>query len=380
MRKFSLSRLFGRSPARSESAPDANAAREPKPPADGIHVSPQGVLHLQGDLATLALHGGARHQVMMRNAGAGVTVSVASIPHPGGEELRFAKEFALVQAGAAQALFASTVAAWYRMLWLAPQTAGPAPGLGYVATPNAFAPGGAHAGDHRAGRMHGALMILIGGLIAMIFMIGFGMLFAPGAGVPGSSPMALSGAAGASLSQAAPMPSSPPVAGGAVEQAPEAAVTQAQSLLQQARLAPAEFARLNGSSHRIQVREGSATLMAFSDPNCPACQELEREAATFKPGQGFAVIPVAFQPGSRVLVAKVLCSKDQARAWADALRGVTPNEQPCEAGLRKVDENNNLFASIGASVTPTLVSANGQLSHGSATGLVLQLFASKYAK
>jgi thiol:disulfide interchange protein DsbC len=120
--------------------------------------------------------------------------------------------------------------------------------------------------------------------------------------------------------------------------------------------------------------------MAFSDPNCPACQELEREAASLKSGQGFAVIPVGFQPGSRVLAAKVLCAKDQARAWADALRGVAPNEQPCEAGLRKVDENNNLFASIGASATPTLVSANGQLAQGSAPSAQLQLFASSYAK
>lgn len=366
MSKFSLSRIFGRTSKAGDSpAPglvDSARAGGPsagaglKAPEDGIHVSPQGVLHLQGDHATLALHGGARHQVMMQNAGAGITVSLISSPHPGAPELRYAKEFALVQASAAQTMFSSTVAAWHRTLWIAPEVAGSS----------------GRPQDAAGSKRSTFALITAGALVAVAFMIGMGMLLnAPSAAPTAPSLAGQSPAAGAAaVPQTATLPS----------QSPEAALAQAQSRLQQARLPQAELSRVNASAHRIQVREGSAVLMAFSDPNCPACQELEREAATLKAGQGFAVIPVGFQPGSRVLAARVLCAKDPARAWADTMRGIAPTEQACEAGLRKVDENNNLFASIGASATPTLLAANGQMAQGAASGTELQQFASAYAK
>jgi protein-disulfide isomerase len=377
MGKFSLSSLFGRSsgsarspngghpaPHQPSQSPEADGKGSDQgvagPPEDGIHVSVQGVLHLQGDSATLALNGGARHQVLMHNAGSGITVSVTSWPHPGAQELRYAKEFALVQAGAAQAMFSATVAAWHRTLWTAPEVSG----AGLVSR-------SAQPGSRRS-----ALLLVAGGaLAAVVLMTGAGLLMSPPSAAPAPSPLAAAPDAAAALAPAQ-MPATQPAAG----QISQAALAEAQSRLQQARLPQAELSRVNSSAHRIQVREGSAALAAFSDPNCPACQELEREATALKAGQGFAVIPVGFQPGSRVLAARVLCAKDPVKAWADAIRGVAPAEQACEAGLRKIDENNNLFASIGASATPTLVAANGQLAQGAATGAQLQLFASTYAK
>lgn len=379
MSKFSLSRLLGRrssSPDRSgrsgqllEDGPQAESIDILKPPADGIHVSPQGALHLQGDSATLAFNSGARHQVQMQNVGSGITVSVVSTQHQGAPELRFSKEFALVQAGAAQAMFAGTVATWYRTLWSLPS--------GHAAS---F--GGSPGTPQSASRRSALMFVTAGALGAVLVMTGAGMLLSPptpaiAASSQGAAPAA---AAGANNPAAAAAMASPFAAAQVAAETQAAAGRGSGSALQQAKLSTSDLARVNTTAHRIRIREGSAVLSVFSDPNCPACQELEREASGIKAGQGLTIIPVAFQTGSRTLVARVLCSKDPAKAWADAMRGVAPTAQACEAGLRKVDENNTLFGSIGASATPTLMAANGQLAEGPAKLEHLQLFASMYAK
>ena len=306
------------------------------PVADGIHVSAIGALHLDGDSATLALTSGARHQISLTSMASGIAVSICSTPSPGGAELHTRREFPLVQASRAQEMFASTVSAWLQTLH------------------------GAVAG-HSAGASRSRWPVFFGGLVVGgALLVAFSFVSAPPAAQFAAAPPAAAPAAGDASAALA------------------AAAAQAARQMQQARLAPKDLERVV-SSARIALRSGATPLVAFSDPNCPACQELEREAASLKPGVGFTIIPVAFQPGSRELVAKVLCAADPARAWADAIRGIAPKADACEAGLRKVDDNNALFADIGASATPTLVAGNGQLAQGSAQAAQLEVFASQYA-
>lgn len=312
-----------------------------QPVADGIHVSALGALHLDGDSATLALTSGARHQIVMGSMESGIAVSICSTPNPGAAELRTRREFPLVQASRAQEMFASTVSAWHQTLH------------------------GAGAGPSQVSSRPRWPVFFGGLVVGAALLVAFSFVSAPPAAQVAAAPPAA----------AAPAAALP---GGEAQAALAAAAAQAARQMQQARLAPKELARVS-SSARIALRPGATPLVAFSDPNCPACQELEREAASLKSGVGFAVIPVAFQPGSRDLVAKVLCAADPARAWADAIRGVAPKTDACEAGLRKVDENNALFADIGASATPTLVAGNGQLAQGSAQASQLEVFASQYA-
>ena len=327
-------------------------AFKPNMPEEGIHVTHLGVLHLHGDRATLALSTGARHTVIMNNSGlAFIAVSISSVAHPGGEEMKVVQEFPLVRAQQAQDMFSRTVASWFTSLAVLPGRSTASRWPHFV-----------------VGMVAGAILLTAVGLMITPRM--------PSAGVP------------AKLGSSAPMAPAPgwPAAQPQVAaanpgaMAPDpAALAQAQRQLEQARLSTKELERV-GSAHRIAIRPGSSTLTAFSDPNCPACQELEREAGGMKAGQGFSIIPVAFQPGSRALVAQVLCSKDPARAWVDALGGRPPKEPACDSGLRQVDENNALFSQIGASATPTLVAANGQLAQGAATTAKLELFAANYAK
>lgn len=101
-------------------------------------------------------------------------------------------------------------------------------------------------------------------------------------------------------------------------------------------------------------------VVMFADPNCAACREFEGWIAadqykTFSP----LVVPVAFRSGSREAAAAVLCAKDQAKAWADAVAG-KPGEA-CEDGLKQIDINNAAFQAMGLTYTPTFVALNGAL-------------------
>ena len=110
-----------------------------------------------------------------------------------------------------------------------------------------------------------------------------------------------------------------------------------------------------------RFRDGDAFVM-FSDPNCPACRQfeakMEAENWPFTP----LVIPVAFQEGSDLVAAGVLCSKDVSKAWTQAVSGKA--SPICTKGRSQVASNNNVFTLLGFNSTPTFVSMSGQVYRG----------------
>jgi len=106
---------------------------------------------------------------------------------------------------------------------------------------------------------------------------------------------------------------------------------------------------------------GDAFVM-FSDPNCPACRSFEQ--AMQKAHWPFTplVIPVAFQRGSVDAAAAVLCAKDVAKAWEQAVVGKPANA--CENGRRQVELNNRGFEQLGLTSTPAFVAMNGSVYQG----------------
>ena len=174
--------------------------------------------------------------------------------------------------------------------------------------------------------------------------------------------------------------------GAALSQAQPESVRAAEQLLAQlagggkggsadgpAKLTPQEVSQVQ-KAKSIDVLPAAAQLIAFSDPLCPSCKELDVEAEKLPSGTGFKVIPVGFQDGARAVAAAVLCSKDPKAAWSAALRGQKPTEPACEAGLQAVDENNRLFTAIGATATPTLMAPNGTVAAGSTDAKTLAVF------
>jgi protein-disulfide isomerase len=140
-----------------------------------------------------------------------------------------------------------------------------------------------------------------------------------------------------------------------------------------AKLTPREVDQVQ-KAKSIDVRPAAVQLVAFSDPLCPSCKELDVEVEKLPNTTGFKVVPVGFQDGAREVAAAVLCSKDPKAAWVAALRGQKPNEAACEAGLQAVDENNRLFTAIGATATPTLMAPNGTVAAGSTDAKTLAVF------
>ncbi|MDL5034386.1 thioredoxin fold domain-containing protein [Pelomonas sp. APW6] len=148
--------------------------------------------------------------------------------------------------------------------------------------------------------------------------------------------------------------------------APGAGAKQQQAVLSD------EEAKKVASAGRVLVREGKKMLVAFSDPNCPSCRDLDMQASRFDGNTGLTVIPVAYKEGSRDLAASILCSTNPGKAWADYMQaGKRPGNGPCDKGLALVDANKVLFEQIGGTATPTLVAPNGTLAAGAADTPVL---------
>lgn len=124
----------------------------------------------------------------------------------------------------------------------------------------------------------------------------------------------------------------------------------------------------------ILLGKGGPQLIVFSDPNCPFCQELEpalHEVAAYAQP---IVIPVAFKSTSKELVASALCAADPVAAWKRVIQSGQMAGKACAEGLKKVEENNRLFADLSLTATPTLISPGGRLAASSATAAQLKEF------
>lgn len=172
---------------------------------------------------------------------------------------------------------------------------------------------------------------------------------------------------GLMMTQTAPQADAAVIARGSMSQAPGAQPDVSQSALPPpVMLMPDELARVAGASMFVRGLEGGKLAYVFSDPLCPSCKDLDRQAEVAQASIRLAVVPVAFKDGSEELAAGALCSKDPAKAWAQIMSSGYSDEKVCDAGLKKVRANNELFKSLGFGQTPTLVSPKGTLAAGAA--------------
>jgi protein-disulfide isomerase len=142
-------------------------------------------------------------------------------------------------------------------------------------------------------------------------------------------------------------------------------------------LSDAERKAVATKGSKIAMGGAGGEVTIFTDPKCPFCQRLEESIdEVVKAGKAKPVlVPVAFKDGSRALIASVLCSKDPVASWKKVVRTGEPAGPACEAGLKKVDQNNKLFEELRLSATPTMLSPKGLVAAGFATGADLTLFA-----
>lgn len=130
------------------------------------------------------------------------------------------------------------------------------------------------------------------------------------------------------------------------------------------KLSPDQLVKVK-ASYSLKIGGGKKVFYAFEDPSCSACQHFARQSRNLGGAYGLTILPIGFQKGGRETAAVALCSANPLQAWSTAMAGGFIEGKPCEAGYKKVDENNALFLALGLKATPTIVGANGALSVGS---------------
>lgn len=113
----------------------------------------------------------------------------------------------------------------------------------------------------------------------------------------------------------------------------------------------------------IELSQGGKPFVVFSDPNCPACRELEAKLATLDKSLAPIIVPVSFKDGSPAAVSGILCAKDVLAAWRTAAAGGAPAES-CDKGSAQAVTNNAAFVALRFDKTPTFVTANGKVAVG----------------
>jgi hypothetical protein len=114
----------------------------------------------------------------------------------------------------------------------------------------------------------------------------------------------------------------------------------------------------------IELRSGGKPFVIFSDPNCPACRQLEARLDEIDKGLSPVVVPVSFKTNSAEAVANILCSKDVAGAWRGAITGQKLSGSGCQKGEDQATANNAAFVALRFERTPTIVAANGKVAVG----------------
>lgn len=120
----------------------------------------------------------------------------------------------------------------------------------------------------------------------------------------------------------------------------------------------------------VQMRPTGQPFVVFSDPNCPACKDLESKLSQVDPRFVPVIVPVSFKPGSDELVKRVFCAKDTVAAWAVAVggheaTGDAASDGSCTEASQKALSANAAFTALNFSATPTIVSATGKVVAGS---------------
>jgi thiol:disulfide interchange protein DsbC len=128
-----------------------------------------------------------------------------------------------------------------------------------------------------------------------------------------------------------------------------------------------DFAALPLDKAIVHVKgNGSRKLAVFSDPECPFCQQLEKELAGITDATIYTFLfPLAeLHPDAERKAQLVWCAKDRSKAWNDLmLSGKEPTEgTKCDTPLKDISD---LAQKLWITGTPGMIFSNGRLVPGS---------------
>ena len=114
---------------------------------------------------------------------------------------------------------------------------------------------------------------------------------------------------------------------------------------------------------KIQRGSGRRTLVMFSDPYCPYCQQFEKNLQTVDDITIYVFMYPVIRPQNADHSRAVWCSPDRAKAWLElAIKNNPPAasatcDNPVQATLE-------LGRKLGVNSTPTLFLASGERVQG----------------
>lgn len=128
-----------------------------------------------------------------------------------------------------------------------------------------------------------------------------------------------------------------------------------------------DFSSLPFDKAIVRVKgSGSRKLALFSDPECPYCQDLEKELKDVSDVTIYTfLLPLAsLHPDAERKAELIWCASDRAKAWDDMM---TEQKEPaagkakCATPIREIAE---LAEKLSISGTPGMIFANGRLVPG----------------
>lgn len=130
---------------------------------------------------------------------------------------------------------------------------------------------------------------------------------------------------------------------------------------------------------RIVNGNGRGRLAVFADPDCPYCQQLERELASLQDVTIYTFLyPLPIHPQAPVKARAIWCAKDRAKAWRDwMLSKSDPGHNTCEGD--PIDETLALGKRLAVTGTPTLFFSDGRRLTGGAPAMRLAQLLEKAA-
>jgi thiol:disulfide interchange protein DsbC len=118
---------------------------------------------------------------------------------------------------------------------------------------------------------------------------------------------------------------------------------------------------------KIQRGSGRRTLVMFSDPYCPYCQQFEKTLLKVDDITIYVFMYPVIRPQNADHSVAVWCSPDRAKAWLDlALLHKRP-DAPASCD-NPVEKNLELGRALRVNSTPTLIFANGEKVAGGLPG------------
>jgi thiol:disulfide interchange protein DsbC len=130
---------------------------------------------------------------------------------------------------------------------------------------------------------------------------------------------------------------------------------------------------------KIQRGDGRRTLVMFSDPYCPYCQQFEQTLLKVDNITVYVFMYPVIRPQNADHSKAVWCSPDRAKAWLDL---ALQHKRPAAAAScdNPVEKNLDLGRALRVNSTPTLIFANGEKVSGGMSGADLVKLLDESAK